>query len=221
MPGRSTPIISGYAYHVYNRGINHQPTFASKRNYDRFITTLKYYKYVNLPVKLSRFLSINDTNKNEILLKLQNSESLVDIIAYCLMPNHYHLLLKQNTDGGISKYIANVQNSYTKYFNTRNARDGALFLNQFKAVRIESDDQMIHISRYINLNPYTGYVIKEFKDIYTYLWSSIKEYMERPVWCNIDPVLAHFRNKNEYQKYLNDQASYQRELSSIRHVVCE
>jgi putative transposase len=73
----------------------------------------------------------------------------VTVIAYCLMPNHFHLVLRQNEDGGISQYLADFQNSYTKYFDLKHRRSGAIFNRQFKAVLIESENQLLHLTRYI------------------------------------------------------------------------
>ena len=138
------------------------------------------------------------------------------------MPNHFHFLLQQLVDGGISKLLSNFQNSYTRYFNTRHRRDGALFLDQFKAVRIETDEQLIHVNRYIHLNPYTSYVVKTLKDLEEYEWSSLSEYnKESKDFVKLDPILKFFRNVEKYRKFVFDQADYQRTLKSIEHLTFE
>ena len=76
----------------------------------------------------------------------------MEIICYCLMPNHLHLLLRQLMDGGISKFMSNFANSYTRYFNTKSKRKGPVFEGKFKAKRIETDEQLLHLSRHIHLN---------------------------------------------------------------------
>ena len=92
------------------------------------------------------------------------------------MGNHFHFLIKQASDNGISKFMANFTNSYTKYFNTKHQRVGPLFQGVFKAVHVDSDEQLIHLSRYIHLNPVMGFVIKaeELKD---YKWFSYPNYI--------------------------------------------
>jgi len=120
------------------------------------------------------------------------------------MPNHFHFLLKQAQDDGIAKFMSNFQNSYTKFFNTRNGRDGALFPDQFKAVRIETEDQLLHVHRYIHLNPYTSYVVSEIKDLISYPWSSISEYLDKNAQniCETKTVLSFFKDILAYKKFI-------------------
>ncbi len=154
-------------------------------------------------------------------LRKENNK-LVDILAYCLMPNHFHFLLRQLTDKGISKYLGNLQNSYTRYSNTRNERDGSLFLDQFKAKLITTDEQLIHVSRYIHLNPYTSYVVGNFNNLLQYQWSSLSEYLEsKPNICELETIMSYFKTPKAYQKFLEDQADYQRQLHIIQHLALE
>src|SRR3989344_1888146 len=157
MPGRTLPLVTEEIYHVFNRGIDHRPTFITKKEYQRALLSIKFYRFVQPPIRLSRFLLLEKEKQALMWKALGGSERLVDVICFCLMPNHFHFLLKQKKDNGISKFLSNFQNSYTRFFNTKNQRDGPLFLNQFKAVRIQTDEQLVHVSRYIHLNPYTGH----------------------------------------------------------------
>ena len=148
---------------------------------------------------------------------------LVSIISFVLMPNHFHFLLKQNVENGISLFLAQFQNSYTRYFNTKNRRQGHLLQGQFKAVRIEDDDQLLHVRRYIHLNPYVSYVVKDIKELEEYKYSSFPEYLnhEKNEICNKPIVLSHFPTIKQYKKFITDQADYQRELGQIKHLVME
>jgi putative transposase len=138
------------------------------------------------------------------------------------MPNHFHLLLKQIGDSGISKFLSNFQNSYTRYFNVKHERDGSLFLDQFKAIRIESDEQLLHVSRYIHLNPYTGFVIKSEKELETYPWSSYTEYfLDKPRIIEKDILLSFFDSKSSFKKFVFNQADYQKRLKEIQHLIFE
>lgn len=137
MPGRVIPLVTGEFYHVFNRGINRQPTFTAKREYKRAQDTINFYRFLHPPLSLSKFLRLEDEKQNDALKALKQNEKLIEIHLYCFMPNHFHLLLKQKKDGGIAKFLSNSLNSYTRYFNIRHKRDGSLFLDQFKAVRIE------------------------------------------------------------------------------------
>lgn len=222
MPGRTTPIITDQIYHVYNRGIDRRPTFTDKREYQRAIKTIKFYKFSKPPVRLSRFLRSDSQKQADILKLLKSIPQLIEIYCYCLMPNHFHFLIKQKVDNGIAKFLSNFQNSYTKYFNVKNSRDGSLFLDQFKAVRIETDEQFIHVSRYIHLNPHTGYVVKSFTDLEQYPWSSFKDYiMGKSDFVDMDFLMEFFKTSKKYKKFVQDQADYQRKLKEIEHLTIE
>lgn len=222
MPGRLLPIVTGEVYHVYNRGINHQPTFTNKREYNRFLQTVRFYRFYNLPLRLSKFFLLNSDRQKEIIESLKIGKRLVEILAYCFMPNHFHLLLKQQEEDGIAKFLGNLLNSYTKYFNILNQRDGALFLDQFKAVRIETDEQLVHVSRYIHLNPYTGYVIKNLAALEIYTYSSFKNYItSEEGFVSTELILGLFKDKNTYKQFVFNQADYQRKLHKIKHLVLE
>lgn len=222
MPGRSEPLITNEIYHVYNRGIHRQPTFTNVREYSRAIECLKYYRIPNPPVRLSKFLRLETERKTSIIEVMKGMEPLVTIFAYCLMPNHFHLLLRQEKDSGISKYLSNFQNSYTRYSNVRHNLDGSLFLNQFKAVRIITDEQLIHVSRYIHLNPYTSYVVNSIDKLVSYKWSSLNTYLNiRNDFVETNTILDLFRNQREYKQFVLDQADYQRQLKKIAYLTLE
>ncbi|MEK7064128.1 MAG: transposase [Patescibacteria group bacterium] len=219
MPGRLEPLITGEFYHVFNRGINHGVTFLTDQNYLRAIQTLLFYRYSDLPIRLSRFLDYTPTRQVEFISLLGNFECEVKILCYCMMPNHFHLLLRQEKDGGISKFLGNFQNSYTRYFNTMNKRDGSLFLDQFKAKVVGSQEELIHVSRYIHLNPYTGFVVKSAEELFSYSWSSVSEYLGKGS-SGIDTrqVLGSFRDRDEYRQFVYGNLEYQRDLGLIKHL---
>lgn len=222
MPGRITPLITNEVYHVYNRGINRQPTFTTKREYQRAILAIKYYKISEPPIRLSKFLQLQKERQEEVQEAINQRDKLVEILCFCLMPNHFHFLLKQKKEKGISKFLANFQNSYTRYFNTLNERDGALFLDQFKAKRIETDEQLIHVSRYIHSNPYTGFIVKSFADLETYPWSSFPHYPSGVNdFIDTELILEMFKDSASYKKFVLDQADYQRRLKEIEHLILE
>ncbi len=223
MPGRITPLVNDQIYHVFNRGINHQPTFLDRLEYKRAKLIIEYYRFANLPVKLSKYLTLSNDDRTKIMNNLRKeNDRLIDILAFCLMPNHFHLLLRQIKNNGISRFMGNIQNSYTRYANTKNERDGSLFLDQFKAKLITTDEQLIHVSRYIHLNPYTSYVIKSLDDLLEYPWSSLPEYLKnKPLICEIDTIMSFFKTARSYQDFIKNQADYQRELGKIQHLALE
>lgn len=222
MPGRKTPLVNGEIYHVFNRGIDRRPTFTTKREFQRAQQTLSFYKFFKLPMSLSKFLRLETKKQDKVLDLLMQNKNLVEIFCYCLMPNHFHLLLRQEQDQGIAKFLSNLQNSYTRYFNIKHERDGSLLLDQFKAVRIETEEQLIHVSRYIHLNPHTGYVVKTLGELENYPWSSFPDYLQgNSKIVNIEFILNLFGSIREYKKFVFDQADYQRRLKEIEHMVLE
>lgn len=224
MPGRKTPLVSGEIYHVLNRGVASQPIFVDKRDYRRIIETMRYYQNIHPPQRYSLFLEMARKKREEILEKLRKKgEFWVDIIAYCFMPNHFHFLLKQKTEGGISKFLSNFTNSYTRYFNVRHHREGPLFKGRFQAVLIRTDEQLWHVSRYIHLNPYSSYVVKKIEDLVKYPYSSFPEYLGlvKQEFCQKEIILDHFQTKERYKKFVFDQADYQRKLDRIKHLCLE
>jgi len=222
MPGRKFPIVTGEIYHVFNRGIDRRPTFTTKLEFQRAIQTLNFYKSQRPPISLSKFLRLETSKQTEVFDLMTKSKSLIEIFCYCFMPNHFHFLLKQIEDNGIAKFLSNLQNSYTRYFNISHERDGSLFLDQFKAVRIETGEQLIHVSRYIHLNPHTGYAVKTLGELENYPWSSFPDYLQgNSTGVNIEFILNLFAGIHKYKKFVFDQADYQRRLKEIEHLVLE
>lgn len=223
MPARLIPLISGQIYHLFNRGIDRRPTFVDKFELTRAVALTDYYRFASPKLKFSRFLLLPQDERKAILNKLKGeNNSLVEILSFCFMPNHFHFLLRQVADGGISKFLSNFQNSYTRYFNTKNDRDGALFLGQFKSVHIETDEQLVHISRYIHLNPTTSYVVKDFDGLINYRWSSLPQYINvHSDICETKTILDFFKDPVSYLKFVEDNMSYQRELDKIKHLTLE
>jgi len=136
------------------------------------------------------------------------------------MPNHYHFLIRQIQDNGISEFISKISNSYTKYFNTRYSRVGPLLQGQFKALRIESDEQLIHVSRYIHLNTIASFLVKDLKE---YPWSSYQNYISSQFdkACSKDFVLSMFKSEHTYEEFVLDQVDYAQKLELIKHLALE
>jgi len=220
MPGRATPLVTGEFYHIYNRGINHCRTFIDKRDFNRAQLSLDFYRFISPPMRLSFYLRLPGHQQEEMSNELKRGKVLVEIVSYCLMGDHFHLLLRQRADGGIAKFMSNFQNSYTRYFNKRHKRDGSLFLDQFKAVRVVSEQQLLHLSRYIHLNPYSSYTVKNFSELKNYQWSSFLEYLgEKNGFCTTGVVLSYFPSKEKYENFVLNQADYQRGLEIVKHLM--
>lgn len=183
---------------------------------------ISYYRFANCPVKFSHFKVLSVEEKENILSRLnKESKRLVDIIAFCLMPNHVHFLLKQLFDNGISKFMAKITSGFSHYFNLRHERVGHLFQGNFGAVRIENEEQFIHVSRYIHLNPVSSYLIK-IEDIDNYEYSSFPEYIgRRKGFCNTKEILSYFKGMDDYKKFIYDYADYAKQLENIKHLTLE
>lgn len=222
MPYRKIPIVAGEIYHVFNRSIAGQTIFISNKDSQRAMEVIEFYRHKDLPMRFSYYNRLPVYQKQQMVKIIAESPLIAEIMAFCLMPNHVHFLLKSLTDNGIIQFMSNFQNSYAKYFNMRHERTGTLFQAMFKAVRIESDYQLIHVSRYIHLNPLTSYILKTIEDLKTYPWSSYPEYMgENTGFTSKDLVLGYFKNSSEYSKFVADQVDYQRKLNEIKHLVLE
>ena len=204
MPYRQVILANYEYYHVFNRGVEKRITFTNKRDYARFIETMDYYSMENPPARFSF------RDRPASLRKKSSGSPIVEIICYCLMPNHFHFLLRQIKEKGISTFLSKVGNSYTKYFNTKYKRVGPLFQGCFKAVRIEDDEQLVHVSRYIHLNPLIDYVTY---DLRTYPYSSYLEFLNlKKGFCKTSSILDKARNPNDYEKFVLDQEDYGRTI---------
>lgn len=213
MPYRLTPFVNEEFYHIYNRGINKQTCFSNKRDYQRFLKTMFYYQIANPKPKFSAYKETN-------LFPIDLNNKIVEIVAYCIMPNHFHILIRQLKDGGISEFMRKFIHSYTKYCNTKHKFQGPIFKAIFKAVHVETDEQLIHLSRYIHLNPLVSLLTNNLN---LYLWSSYSFYIglsnDYPV--RKEYILNFFNSVEGYQKFVLDQAEYGATLELLKDLAFE
>lgn len=217
---RKFVLANDQTYHVFNRGVEKRSVFVVQSDYRRALMTLDYYRYANRAEKLSRFLTLQERDKSLALSTLQvESKMQVEILAFCLMPNHFHLILRQKNDNGISKFISQFTNSYTRYFNTKNDRVGPLFQGTFKAVMVEDDEQLVHLSRYIHLNPTTSFIVSQSK-LLDYKWSSLNQYINgtSTELCNTTLISSFFATRQSYLEFVNDYAESAQALHYIKHL---
>lgn len=201
--------IEGGTYHIFNRGVEKRKIFMSNQDYKIFMHYVFVYiapvskiliSYPNLPFRLQQ----------------KNLSNEVEILAYCLMPNHFHFLLKQNTKDGITKFMKQITNAYTEYFNKKYKREGGLMQGKYKAAVIDSDEILIHVSRYIHLNPVVAGLCEKINE---YPWSSINEFFKnKELLCHTKPVLEQFSSSKKYETFVRDHLDYARELENIKHV---
>lgn len=223
MPYRRTPLVNNYFYHLVNRGLGRKPIFKTENDYQRTLQIINFYRFPRPSLKFSSFLRLPSKEDKQVFLKqLYQKKPLVEIISFCLMPNHSHLLLKQITDNGVSLFMGNWQNSYARFFNTKYKQKGYLFESAFKAKLIETEELLWHISRYIHLNPSSSSLIS-IRNLANYPWSSFPEYLGRktPLFTKTDLILSHFKGRKAYQKFVFNQAAYQKKLQKIKHLTME
>lgn len=211
---RKTILATGEYYHILNRSIQGIPILKGKRECTLFLEAIKYYLQPNPPTRFS----IYRVSKERYRINLE--ESLVGIINFCLMPNHFHFTLRQEKEKGIRKFIQRLTNSFAHYFNLKYKNKGPLFEGNFKAIRVETDEQLIHLSRYIHLNPVTAYLVENPED---YPYSSYRAYLKKEDSEIVDSssILEHFSSPERYQGFVKSQKDYQRELEKIKHLMLE
>lgn len=215
MPYRTVPLVTGEFYHIYNRGLEKQTVFSNKRDHAFFMQALSYYQIENPKPKFSLY-------KVSKVFPVDQTKKMVDVICYCLMPNHFHLLLRQVRDNGISELLRKFIHSYTNYRNLKYNRQGPVFQGMFKAVRVESDEQLTHVSRYIHLNPLVANLVSK-QNFSFYPWSSYPVYLDLVKNENIakDEILYFFKNPKDYEKFVLDQADYGMQLEQIKHLILD
>lgn len=210
MPRRKVQITNDNYYHIFNRGVAKTDIFLDELDYKRFLITVKYYSY-----KQKHSLQYHLQNNS---LPASNDVPLCEVISYVLMPNHFHLILKQREDSGISECLSKLQNSHTKYFNTKHTRIGPLFQGPYKAISINDETYLLHLNRYLHLNPYSSSVVKSIDDLLNYEWSSLREYvgLGSNNFCKKGVVLSHFPNNKHYKDFVISHANYQRALEQYK-----
>ncbi|OVE79276.1 hypothetical protein BVY00_00845 [bacterium G20] len=198
MPGRNINKIylEDSYYHVYGRGHNKRAIFQDKDDYAVFLNLFKRY-LSNRPVQ---------DNKGREYPWLQKE---IDLLAFCLMPNHFHALIYQRHPGAMTKLFKSVITTYGMYFNKKNDCLGPVFQGRFKASIIDRDNYLVHVSRYIHLNP---------EDYKTWAFSSLPFYLGRQEaeWLKPGNILGLFDGLTDYKKFVEDYEDHKKMLDEIK-----
>ena len=229
---RKQKLVSNNIYHVYNRGVEKRDIFIDDRDYLRFISDMGLFNDIHPAYNIGFKLRQSAIDVGHQYTCCENK--LVDILAFCLMPNHYHLLLKQKIEDGISKFMKKLGGGYVNYFNVKYQRVGTLFQGKFKSVLMENTSQLLYIPHYIHLNPLDKFM-PEWREkkinnkkgavnfLNSYKWSSYSDYAGKSKFKDIlekDILSEYFGGPDEYAKDLNNFIG-DMDLSGISDLVLE
>ncbi len=213
---RNITFATGEYYHVYNRGTDKRIVFLDNADHERFISLL-YLCNSGVPIHRS------DHKKAELddIFLIPRETTLIDIGAYCLMPNHFHLLVREQSDGGISMFMQKLMTAYTMYFNRRHLRRGTLFEGSFRAQHVNDDNYLKYLFAYIHLNP-IGIIDSGWKEhriknrqaaekyVRDFPYSSFFDYehLSAPrrasVILNTIAFPEYFEKAKDFSEYIND-----------------
>lgn len=195
---------AGAYYHVYNRGVEKRVIFQDDQDYKTFLSYLKFY--LTTPELQGDSLKLVFPSR-----KLKNYGGEIELLAYCLMPNHFHLLIHQNSETSINHFMRSLATKYVRYFNTKYKRVGHLFQDTYKAVKVEAENQWLHLSKYIHRNPLDLSNFKDFKEsprsLSDYSYSSYQNYLGliHQTWVDPRPILSNFgQSKSSYQNFVEE-----------------
>ena len=192
-------------YHVFNRAVNKQVIFHDTGDYFRFLFLILYLQssvvFQQLGRKVKEFIqsrALDSGEEDEIIKKRR-----VEVVAFCIMPNHFHLIVKESDEGGIAAYMQRVLTSYSKYYNTKYEKSGHVFQGPYQAVHVEDNRQLLHLSAYIHRNPRE--ISKWFNKEEQYPWSSYQDFIGENRWGNLimlDIIIGQFKDKAEYENFV-------------------
>lgn len=190
---RKEIFVNGEFYHIYNRGNNKREVFLDRKDLQRFFQSMQEFNSEE-PIGS---LYLNSFKENQH----RNSTSrLVDFLCFCLNPNHYHFIIVQLVDKGIEKFMHRLGTGYTKYFNEKHKNSGSLFQGRYKAIHINSNNYLLHLSAYVNLN----YKVHQLRSSTSQCGfkSSWDEYQKNfKGMCKKEIVLSQFKSREDYKRF--------------------
>lgn len=222
MPQRREIFVNGNYYHVFNRTIDNKIVFTNVLLNQFFLDSALFYRSSGVKISYSRYLSLTSAIQKNLLYEKMCSKSLfrINVLCYCLMPNHFHFLIKQTKTNGISSFMSNLVNSFTRYFNISNKRKGPLFLPRFQSRAIVTQEQLIHTSRYIHINHFVGGLVHNISEIDRYRWSSYPFYVTETKSDLVDSqyILKIFNNNcKKYRKFVEDYADFKKKQELVKY----
>lgn len=206
---KTKQLAEGAYYHAYNRGYNKQQLFFDEHDYHTFLYLLK--KYLDPDFREIKFLPNGESVQVAINKPLYRK---VELHAYCLMPNHFHFLVKQITKDGMSRLLNVISSQYSTYFNNKYGHEGTIWQGTYKAVQVKTEEQYLHLSRYIHLNPYSFIgTVPQWRDspllqLKDYPYSSYLAFIgkkKQPNWLKSEDIMYYFTSQQK-----DKGSSYQR-----------
>lgn len=190
---RKINFVEGEFYHIYNRGVDKRKIFSDKYDLKRFFKSMSEFNTIK---------PIGSIFENSFRRKREGTRDrqLIQFVAYCINPNHFHFILSEKEKDGIKKFMQRLGTGYTMYFNEKYKRSGALFQGRFKSNHIDSNEYLLHASAYVNLN---NLIHKYNKN--DFVMSSWNEYVNNEYkFCTKEIVLGQFKNRLKYKKFAQD-----------------
>lgn len=195
---RKTPFINGEFYHIYNRGVDKRDVFFDAYDVERFMQSLEEFNTTE-PIG-----SIYEHSFKKQKSLGPPMSKLVEIVCYCINPNHYHFILKQISDNGISRLMQRL-GGYTKYVNEKYERSGALFQGGFKAIHINSNEYLLHLSAYVNLNDRVHQLGHPMSKLVASSWGEYINNHQAQAFCKKDIILGQFNDDiNAYKIFAEE-----------------
>jgi len=195
---RKVALVTDEYYHIYNRGVEKRTIVEDILDVNRFMQSIADFNTVE-PIG-----SIHEKNHlKKVGNGVSKSGKLVEFVAFCLNPNHFHFLLKQVSERGIEQFMQRFGSGYTKYFNHRHNRVGSLFQGPFKAIRVVNDEYLLHLSAYINLNNVVHQLEPRAEVLHRSSWEEYVGAVSMP-FCAKEIVLERFNGASDYKAYATD-----------------
>ncbi|MDO8462859.1 MAG: transposase [bacterium] len=216
---RNIVITSGEYYHIYNRGNDRRDIFYGDDDYLRFVVALLLYQFPESVSQLNRTVRkyvqhlVLDTSD------FQLQGRYAELVCFALMPNHFHLIIRELEEGGIARYMQRLLNGYTKYLNTKHEKSGHVFQGTYQAVHVEDDDQLCYLSAYIHRNPRDLPAWRNCEQEYP--WSSYQDYVSENRWKGFlspDIVLNQIGYGDRYRSFVQRSGAKERAMDSVLHI---
>lgn len=211
---RKVQFANNEYYHIYNRGVDKRSIVEEDVDSDRFMQSLRIFNTTEPVGSIYEYSFVEDAK--------QKGKPLVNIICFCLNPNHFHLILEQLEDKGVSRFIKSLSGGYTKYFNKKYKRVGTLLQGPFKAKHINDNDYLLHLTAYVNLNNHLHQLGNPVSKLVRSSWEEYKNKNSKGL-CKKDIILEQFKTVREYENYalgtLPDMLAKREGYKEIEHLM--